>query len=200
MAIKSKKWVIVGIGVIIAVFIGLGITWIVAPPLDSSLQPSTSSPLSSSSTTNAPVIGDISCDTMEHFNTHIHAHLDIFISGKEFAIPSDIGIIPNKCIYWLHTHDDTGVIHIESPENRTFTLGEFFDIWGQNFTNSQIFDNTIGENGNNTLSVYVNGKTMTMTTASDYRQIPINAHDEIAIVYGKSPDSIPSSYKFPEGL
>ena len=39
-----------------------------------------------------------------------------------------------------------------------------------------------------------------MTAASDYRQIPINAHDEIAIVYGKPPDSIPTSYKFPEGL
>src|SRR5215216_2363057 len=131
MAIKSKRWIVIGAGVIIAVFIGLGITWIVAPPLDSSLQPATSSlpSPSSSSSINAPVISDISCDTMEHFNTHIHAHLDIFISGKEFAIPSDIGIIPNKCIYWLHTHDDTGVIHIESPEDRNFTLGEFF-IYG----------------------------------------------------------------------
>jgi hypothetical protein len=135
---------------------------------------------------------------MEHFITHIHAHLDIFISGKEFAIPSDIGIIPNKCIYWLHTHDDTGVIYIESPENRNFTLGEFFDIWRQKFSNSQIFDNTVGENGNNTLNVYVNGKNV--TAGNDYRQIPINVHDEIAIIYGKSPDSIPSSYKFPEGL
>src|SRR5919108_3504755 len=114
MNIKSKGWVVTGIGVVISVFIGLGITWTVAPPLDSTLQPSPLS--SSSSSTNVPVISNISCDTMEHFNTHIHAHLDIFISGKEFAIPSDIGIIPNKCIYWLHTHDDTGVIHIESPE------------------------------------------------------------------------------------
>ena len=39
-----------------------------------------------------------------------------------------------------------------------------------------------------------------MTTTNEYRQIPINAHDEIAIVYGKPPDSIPSSYKFLEGL
>jgi hypothetical protein len=28
--------------------------------------------------------------------------------------------------------DDTGVIHIESPEDRNFTIGESFDIWGQN--------------------------------------------------------------------
>ena len=102
-------------------------------------------------------------------------------------MPSDIGIIDNECIYWMHTHDDTGIIHIESPEKRNFTLGEFFDIWNQNFSNSQIFDNTVDGSGNSTLNVYVNGRKM--TAGSDYRQIPINAHDEIAIVFGKPPDS-----------
>lgn len=86
----------------------------------------------------APVINDISCDTMEHFTLHIHAHLNIFINGEGYSIPSNVGIIPNQCIYWLHTHDDTGIIHIESPENRTFILGEFFDIWGENLSNNQI--------------------------------------------------------------
>jgi hypothetical protein len=89
-------------------------------------------------------------------------------------------------------------LHRSPEEDRNFTLGEFFDIWRQKFSNSQIFDNTVGENGKNTLSVYVNGKNV--NTRNDYRQIPINTHDEIAIVYGKPPDSIPSSYKFPEGL
>ena len=93
----------------------------------------------------------------------------------------------------MHTHDDTGVIHIESPENRTFTLGQFFHIWGETFSNNQIFDNN-----NNTLSVYVNGKKVDSKT--DYRKIPLNERDEIAIIYDKPPDSIPSSYKFPEGL
>jgi hypothetical protein len=92
----------------------------------------------------------------------------------------------------------TGVIHIESPENRTFTLGEFFDIWGEKLSNSQIFDNTIGESHNNILNVYVNGKQVAAGT--EFRQTAINAHDEIVIIYGKPPDSIPSSYKFPEGL
>lgn len=100
----------------------------------------------------------------------------------------------------MHTHGDTGVIHIESPENRTFTLGQFFHIWGEAFSNNQIFDNIVGNNDNssNTLNVYVNGKKMVSET--DYGQIPLNEHDEIAIVYGRSPDSIPSSFKFPEGL
>ena len=103
-----------------------------------------------------------------------------------------------NCIYWVHTHDQKGIIHIESPENRNFTLGEFFDIWGQNFSNNQIFDNIVEESDNNILSVYVNGKKI--STGNDYRQITINAHDEIAIVYGKPPASIPSNYEFPEGM
>jgi hypothetical protein len=183
----------IGTGVLIAVFVGFGVTWIEAPPLDSTLQSS-----SSPSSTNAPVINDISCDTMEHFNKHIHAHLDIFINGEAYPIPSNIGIIPNQCIYWLHTHDDTGIIHIESPENRTFTLGEFFDIWREKFSNSQIFDNIVEENYNKTLTVYVNGKQV--NSATDFSQIPIDAHNEVAIIYGKPPSSIPSSYEFPNGL
>ena len=47
-------------------------------------------------------------------------------------------------------------------------------------------------------TLYVNGKKI--STGNDYRQITINAHDEIAIVYGKPPASIPSNYEFPEGM
>ena len=81
---------------------------------------------------------------------------------------------------------------------RNFTPGEFFDIWGQNFSSNQILDNTVEENDNNILSVYVNGKKI--IAGNDYRQITINTHDEIAILYGKPPASIPSNYEFPEGM
>jgi hypothetical protein len=192
MAMKSKGWIGIKTAVLLAVFIGF--TWTLT--LDSSIL--SLSPASAPSFINASVISDISCDTMEHFKMHIHAHLDIFINGEAYPVPSNIGIIPNQCIYWMHTHDDTGVIHIESPEDRNFTIGEFFDIWGQTFDNSQIFDNIAGENINNALNVYINGKKVNAGT--DFRQIPINAHDKITIVYGIPPDPIPSRYAFPEGL
>ena len=39
------------------------------------------------------------------------------------------------CYYWLHVHPaNKNVIHIESPANDTFTLGQFFDVsnaWSQ---------------------------------------------------------------------
>ena len=173
----------------VIVFVGLVITCIMAiPPISLSFASSSSSSLT---------IDGITCDKKEHFVSHIHTHLNIFMNGKEFVVPSDIGIIPDNCIYWLHTHDDTGVIHIESPDDRTFTLGQFFQIWGETFNNNQIFDKLV-DNNTNTLNVYVNGKKVDSKT--DYRQIPLNGHDEIVIIYGKPPNSIPSNYKFPEGL
>jgi hypothetical protein len=176
------------LGIPMIVFVGLVIACIIAiPPISLSFASSSSSSLT---------IDGITCDKAEHFVSHIHTHLDISTNGKGFVVPSNIGIIPGNCIYWLHTHDDTGIIHIESPDDRTFTLGQFFQIWGETFSNNQIFNNLVDDN--NTLSVYVNGKKVDSKT--DYRKIPLNEHDEIAIIYDKPPDSIPSSYKFPVGL
>lgn len=166
----------------------LTLTWILALPVDSSLL-STASP-------SSLTIDGIECERREHSDFHIHSHLDIFINDEKSTIPSDIGIIPNTCLYWLHTHEDSGVIHIESPENRTFTLGQFFHIWGERLSNNQIFDNMVEDN--KTLSVYINGKKV--SDGTEYGQIPLGKYDEIAIVYGKPPESVPSRYHFPEGL
>ena len=173
--------------VLFAIFVGVGI-------LLTTMAPHT---LLASTSSSSLGIDNIKCEVIEHLTFHIHAHLDIFINGKPYIVPSQIGIVPNKCLYWMHTHDDTGVIHIESPENRNFTLGQFFDIWNEKFNNTQIFDNIVSNSKNNTLSVYVNGN---KASSVDYRDIKLTSHDEIAIVYGKPPDTIPSIYHFPKGL
>ena len=138
------------------------------------------------------VIDGIKCDKAEHFNFHYHAHLDIFVNGFSYLVPAGIGIKPPDCIYWLHTHDISGIIHVESPDNRTFTLGQFFDIWGKDFNNTQIFDFIANKSENKNLVVYVNGTAM---PDSQYRDIPITNHKEIAIVYGTPPLEIPP-YEF----
>ena len=53
-------------------------------------------------------------------------------------------------------------------------------------------------NGNSPLNVYVNGTKV--PNGANYKDIKLHAHDEIAIVYGSRPSTIPSSYNFPEGL
>jgi hypothetical protein len=152
--------------------------------------------LSSSSSAAALTIDGIQCNAAEQLVFHNHAHLDIFINGQPFTVPSQVGIIPGKCIYWLHTHDDSGIVHIESPVTRNFTLGQFFDIWKKQFSNVQIFDNVA--NATNPMSVYVNGNKI--NTDTNYRNINLNAHDQIAIVFGRAPSKIPSTYDFQKGL
>jgi hypothetical protein len=146
----------------------------------------------------APTIDGIQCNPSEKFVLHNHVHIDTFINGQRYTVPSQVGIIPERCIYWLHTHDDSGIIHIESPVVKNYTLGQFFDIWNKKFNNSQIFDNVANGKNNNTLSVYVNGQKV--SSGANYRDINLNEHDQIAIVYGKPPTSIPIKYEFPKGL
>jgi hypothetical protein len=151
---------------------------------------------SSSAVPSTTMIDGIQCNTIEQLLFHIHAHLDVFVNGQLIYIPPQIGIIPDKCIYWLHTHDEKGIIHIESPIKRDFTLGQFFDIWSKKLNNSSSdFANIFG--GKSTPDVYVNGQKV---TGVNYREIKLHAHDEIALIYGKPPDTIPSSYDFPQGL
>jgi hypothetical protein len=139
-----------------------------------------------------PDISGIKCDKVEHFNFHYHAHLSIFINGLSYLVPGGIGVKPPDCIYWLHTRDSSGIIHIESPENNTFKLGQFFDIWGQKFNNSQIFDFKVDNSTDTALTVYLNGTAITQTS---YKDIPIVNHEDIVIVYGAPPPEIPS-YEF----
>ncbi len=135
--------------------------------------------------------------TMEGEVLHIHQHVDIIVNGKPVPVPADIGV--NEVDNWvspIHTHDTRGVIHVESPYQATFTLGEFFDVWGVAFTANQI--GGYKTNATSTLKVYVNGALYT----SDPRTLELAAHQEIAIIYGtaaETPATIPSSYTFQPG-
>jgi hypothetical protein len=83
----------------------------------------------------------------------VHAHLAIYVNGTPRLLPYGVGIVGpyqleqtadgpfvagGSRYYWLHTHDETGVVHIESPVRRTFNLGDFFDIWHQRLSATQV--------------------------------------------------------------
>jgi hypothetical protein len=123
--------------------------------------------------------------------THYHSHLDILVDGKKVAVPALIGINPGaNYITELHTHDTRGVIHVESPkENDEFSLGQFVAEWGVFLDNKCIGAYCDG------LKWYVNGKQQT----GDPENLILKPHQEIAIVVGKPPAKIPSSYKFAQG-
>lgn len=106
---------------------------------------------------------------------HLHPVLEISIDGIKQEIPKDIGVISFFCMRPLHTHDDAGIIHIESRIIRDFTLGDFFTIWDKTFNRSCIFD-YCSDKGN--LTVYVNG-----IKNEDYETLILRDQDKIRIEY-----------------
>jgi hypothetical protein len=120
---------------------------------------------------------------------HIHQHLDLFVNGQRVSVPSQIGI--SGGFAFLHTHDATGVIHVESPVVKKYTLGNFFDVWGVLFTKDQLAAYTTS--GNAKLWVFVNGKPFT----GDPRNLVLRNFQEIVVAYGtrsQLPNPIPKPY------
>ncbi|HEY7953707.1 MAG TPA: hypothetical protein VII38_00380 [Polyangia bacterium] len=146
-----------------------------------------------------PVDG-ITCDTNEDLLFHIHAHLAIFVDGQQKLLPGGIGIGPplqiasgfvvgGSCFSWLHTHDQSGVIHIESPVQRTFTLGNFFHIWGQPLSANQVGP------AKGAVTAFLNGAAFT----GDPSTIPLDAHNLVQLDVGK-PAVAAQPYSFAPGL
>ena len=73
----------------------------------------------------------ILCDSMEGKALHIHVQLQLWKDGQPIPIPAGVGITAD-CTYWVHTHTSDGILHVESPEVRDFTLGDFFAVWAVN--------------------------------------------------------------------
>lgn len=128
---------------------------------------------------------------------HTHQHLDLFIDGNQIPVPSGIGIGPaGAFIAPIHTHDSTGIIHVESDIVQDFTLGQFFDIWGVFLTRDCI--GSFCSQDSKKLSIFINGN----LADKDPREIKLEPRQEIAIVFGSPesfPDTIPSTFEFPEG-
>jgi hypothetical protein len=77
-----------------------------------------------------PPAANVPCGPGEVLTRHEHAHLTILIRGQIKTVPAFVGITATQ-ICWLHTHDTSGIIHVEAGDSRTFTLGDFFAVWRQ---------------------------------------------------------------------
>jgi hypothetical protein len=124
---------------------------------------------------------------------HIHQHLDVFVNGKHEPVPQGVGIYDGQFLTELHTHDATGIIHVESPVAKHFDLGQFFGVWGV-----RLNGDCVGGYCRQVTpwTVYVNGRPYTGNPA----ELNLSEHQEIAFVIGTPPKTIPSKYKFPPGL
>jgi hypothetical protein len=141
---------------------------------------------------------------------HVHAHLDVFVDGRSVVVPAGIGIggDPNArvavqqgqavaglagtcakpCISPLHTHDESGVLHVENDKERQITLGQLFTEWGVRFNDQCVGGYCAPDKA---YKVYVGGAAFT----GDASTIVLKDREEIALVIGTPPTSIPT--KFP---
>jgi hypothetical protein len=148
-------------------------------------------------------VDGIQCLSSEQLVFHIHAHVTVFDRGQLRPIAYGIGIQSPRphdtpagifvgsgaCFFWLHTHSADGIIHIESPVTRTYTVGNFFDVWGQ-----PLGPNRVGPAVGHVTALY-NGRVF----VGDPRQIPLTAHAQIQLEVGR-PLVAPVTIKFPNGL
>jgi hypothetical protein len=115
--------------------------------------------------------------------THNHVSLNVTIGGKSIIVPTHIGMIQtgifgDPLLYAdhtldeygmegmspLHTHESSGLIHVESNTVRNYTLGEFLDIW-----------KGLDTEGKNVIAS-VDGKPV-----SDFRNIILNDESKIVL-------------------
>jgi hypothetical protein len=141
-----------------------------------------------SSTSPGTTVDGIQCAPLEQLKYHIHAHLQVYVNGLPRALPGAIGMLgpvaeqtaegpfygAQKCYYWLHTHTYDGIIHIESPTARIYTLGNFFDEWHQPLSSTQVASDP------GRVTAIFNGKPWT----KDVRDIPLIPHATIQLAVG----------------
>ena len=127
---------------------------------------------------------------------HIHSHLSVTVDGKGVTVPALLGIDEqNAAISPLHTHDASGIVHIESPVKATFTLGQVFTEWNVALAGGKIgsYSAASGE----TVTTFVDGKPVTGNPAA----ITLANHEDIDIVVTKSDQTAtaPAAFTWPAG-
>jgi len=133
----------------------------------------------------------------EMLAVHYHAHLDVIVRGVRVQVPAGIGIdVAKHLISPLHTHDTTGIVHIESAVEIPFTLGQFFTEWGQPLTSTRVGP-VVATDGEQ-VRVYRNGTVV----SSDPETLRFSAHAEIVVWLGPASEKsqVPAAYEFPTGL
>ena len=200
-----------GIAAVLAAVLVAGIGGLAVSAANRDRQPATSpGPLAGLQTGPAPwgantadlaerlrAIGVPPLSPMEGTAVHIHQHLDLYVDGRKVLVPAGIGIDPAVGYAPLHTHDPSGVIHVESPTVRTYTLGEFFAVWGVRITPSCLGGYCAG--GGRQLRLFVDGR----ADRGDPATLALAPHQELVVAFGTAaqlPSPIPSTYQFPPGL
>jgi len=134
-------------------------------------------------------VDGIQCQAGEQLAEHTHARLTIFVNGHQERVPYGVGIadpqiapgigvpfvVTGTCFSWLHTHTADGIIHTEAPVHRVFTLGNFFDVWDQPLSPTQVGP------AKGQVTALVNHRVW----LGNPRDIPLRSHAQIQLEVGR---------------
>jgi hypothetical protein len=141
------------------------------------------------------VVDGVPCLVTDLPEQHIHVHVGVYVDGVAVKVPAGIGVgrpwgfdnsgflANGSCFAWMHTHDNTGVVHIVTPDQKVFTLGQLFEVWGQPLAPSVAF------NYQGMLTVLVDGR----PNAGDPREIRLTLFENIVLELGQPPAAPPAS-------
>jgi hypothetical protein len=124
---------------------------------------------------------------------HAHTHLAIYKDGVRLAIPQLVGVVGDDaafnttCFYPLHTHDATGTLHIEPLNNDRMTLGQFFNIWGQPLTRTNVAGQL-----NTPVVIYVRDGGNLRIYQGDPAAVELKSYRSIVIQLGAPLTQVPS--------
>jgi len=169
-----------------------------------------------------PVDSTIKCNRNSAIY-HVHFFIGIIVNGQHLALPDGTGMHEpgndftlepqgfknwtetSGCYYYLHTHDASGVVHVESPANiaksqwetaTVYTVGNYFDVWGMTLSTTRIGTHSGAVTAYVAQPRVLKTKTVSNTTlvryASNPRTIPIHSHTVVWLEIG-SPAIPPSS-------
>jgi hypothetical protein len=116
---------------------------------------------------------------------HVHPRLAVYVRGEEVPIPVNIGIDPSQppeMMAGLHTHDSSGVIHVENAAEPS--LGQFFQIWGVPFSGDRLGPHEAA--GDESVRMWVDGQ-----PSREFGDLVLEDEQEVVVAYGGGRDLPP---------
>jgi hypothetical protein len=199
-AIRQQRIWRIGIWVAAVIVLGLliwgGVAWYAAAH----------APVQHTQPATGQMVDGVACTSSEGQVAHYHANLQIYVNGHAQPLPAGVGIVEPAgspgpalgvgspaCLYALHTHDATGIVHIESPvANHVYQLGNFFDIWGKSLSRNSFMGLPVSSAKNLHVVLYDAHGSKSVYTG-DPSTIQLAAHETIFLLYN-SPNAVTAPY------
>jgi hypothetical protein len=126
---------------------------------------------------------------------HVHSHLTITVDGEAVTVPGDVGHdAATKFAAPIHTHDTSGIVHVESPRRESFVLGQLFTEWGVHLDQVGVGD--LGGSDGRTLTVFVDGSRY----GGDPAGIRLVDFEDVALVLAPAGETVtaPPAFAWPD--